>query len=55
MNRLDGKVALAFCTSRGIGAATAKLKVEAGAQVVFDDVLESQRPWAHVKAIKAVA
>ncbi len=42
MNRLDGKVALISGASRGIGAATAKLMVEAGARVVIGDVLESQ-------------
>ena len=38
MNRLDGKVALISGAARGIGAATAKAMVDAGAKVVLGDV-----------------
>jgi 3(or 17)beta-hydroxysteroid dehydrogenase len=40
MNRLDGKVALVTGAARGIGAATARLMVEAGARVALCDVLD---------------
>jgi 3(or 17)beta-hydroxysteroid dehydrogenase len=40
MNRLDGKVALISGAARGIGAAAARLMVEAGAKVVVADVLD---------------
>jgi len=40
MNRLDGKVAFLSGAARGIGGATAKRMVEAGAKVVIGDVLD---------------
>ncbi|TMJ25511.1 MAG: glucose 1-dehydrogenase [Alphaproteobacteria bacterium] len=40
MNRLDGKVAFLSGAARGIGGATAKRMVEAGAQVAIGDVLD---------------
>jgi 3(or 17)beta-hydroxysteroid dehydrogenase len=42
MNRLDGKVAFISGAARGIGAATARLMVEAGARVVIGDVLDER-------------
>ena len=41
MNRLDGKVALLSGAARGIGAATARTMVAAGAKVVIGDILEN--------------
>src|SRR5471032_1223229 len=40
MNRLDGKVAFLSGAARGIGGATAKRMVEAGAMVMIGDVLD---------------
>ncbi len=42
MNRLDGKVALVSGAARGIGAAIARLMVEAGARVAIGDVRNEQ-------------
>ena len=40
MNRLDGKVAFLSGAARGIGAATARLMVAAGAKVAIGDILD---------------
>ncbi|MBT5912086.1 MAG: glucose 1-dehydrogenase [Rhodospirillaceae bacterium] len=42
MNRLDGKTALISGASRGIGAATAALMINAGANVIIGDVLKNK-------------
>ena len=42
MNRLDGKTALISGASRGIGAATAALMINAGANVIIGDVLKTK-------------
>jgi NAD(P)-dependent dehydrogenase (short-subunit alcohol dehydrogenase family) len=42
MNRLDGKAALISGAARGIGAATARLMIEAGARVALGDVRDEE-------------
>ena len=42
MARLDGKVAIISGGARGMGAATSRLFVEAGARVVIADLLEAE-------------
>lgn len=42
MGRLTGKVALVTGGARGLGESTVRLFVDAGAQVVFGDVLEAE-------------
>ena len=42
MNRLDGKIAFISGAARGIGAATARMMVEAGAKVAIGDVLDER-------------
>ena len=54
MNRLDGKVAFISGAARGIGAATARLMVEAGAKVAIGDVLD-ERGQETARAIAGAA
>ena len=42
MNRLDGKIAFVSGAARGIGAATARLMVDAGAKVAIGDLLDER-------------
>ena len=42
MTRLDGKIAFISGAARGIGAATARMMVEAGAKVTIGDVLDER-------------
>ena len=42
MNHLDGKIAFLSGAARGIGAETARLMVEAGAQVAIGDLLDER-------------
>jgi len=42
MNRLDGKIAFVSGAARGIGAATVRLMVEAGAKVAIGDLLDER-------------
>jgi 3(or 17)beta-hydroxysteroid dehydrogenase len=53
MNRLDGKVAFLSGAARGIGGATAKRMVEAGAKVAIGDVLD-EAGTKHAKEIGAL-
>src|SRR5436305_11582951 len=53
MNRLDGKVAFLSGAARGIGGATARLMVEAGAKIVIGDVLD-EVGTRHAKEIGAL-
>jgi NAD(P)-dependent dehydrogenase (short-subunit alcohol dehydrogenase family) len=53
MNRLDGKVALISGAARGIGAETARLMIEAGAQVAIGDVLD-ERGRETLRALEGV-
>ena len=52
MNRLDRKIAFLSGAARGIGAATARLMVEAGAKVVIGDILD-ERGRETVRALEA--
>ena len=52
MNRLDGKIAFLSGAARGIGAATARLMVEAGAKVAIGDILD-ERGRETVRALEA--
>jgi len=52
VNRLDGKVAFLSGAARGIGGATAKLMVQAGAKVAIGDVLD-ELGRKHAKEIDA--
>lgn len=52
MNRLDGKIALLSGAARGIGAETARVMVEAGAQVAIGDVMD-ERGRETVRALEA--
>src|ERR1700747_1248218 len=52
MNRLDGKIAFLSGAARGIGAATARLMIEAGAKVAIGDVLD-ERGRATIRSLDA--